>query len=114
MINLNLITDTIQKEKSRIEYMLILIVPRVGKLITENYNIDEIEALKNYADTLLPCVYDDFIGTAKEVLTLKHCESLRKLLDFRFKKNPRYNLSDKKLKMIEKQIQMRAKILLEN
>jgi len=29
-------------------------------------------ALTNYADTLVPCVYDDFIGTDKKVLTNKH------------------------------------------
>ena len=37
-----------------------------------------------YVNTLLPCVYDDFIGTAKSVLTPKHREALRKLLDFKF------------------------------
>ena len=70
------------------------------------------DTLKNYANTLLPCVYDDFLGAAKAVLTQKHREKLRGLLEFRFKKNPRYNLSDKKLKMIEKQIRQRAKMLL--
>ena len=34
--------------------------------------------LKAYADTLLPYVNDDFIGTAKGVLTQKKCEGLRK------------------------------------
>ncbi len=71
------------------------------------------ETLKAYADTLLPCVYDDFIGTAKTVLTLKHREGLRKLLEFKFKKNSRYNLPDKRLKMLEKQIRARAKLLLD-
>ncbi len=71
------------------------------------------EALTSYANTLLPCVYDDFIGTAKSVLTQKHRDKLRKLLDFKFKKNPRYNLSDKRLRMIEKQIRQRAKLLLD-
>ena len=75
-------------------------------------DLESDEALKAYADTLLPCVYDDFIGTAKTVLTQKHREGLRKLLDFKFKKNPRYNLPDKRLKMLEKMIQSRAKELL--
>lgn len=70
------------------------------------------EALKKYADTLLPCVYDDFLGTAKGVLTAKHREGLRKLLAFRFQKHTRYNLSDRRLKMIEKLIRERAGILL--
>lgn len=69
--------------------------------------------LKAYADTLLPCVYDDFIGTAKKVLTPKHREGLRKLLEFKFKKNSRYNLPDKRLKSLEKLIHDRAKELLE-
>ena len=69
-------------------------------------------AMKEYADTLLPCVYDDFIGTAREVLTPKHREGLRHLLDFKFEKHSRYNLPNKRLKLIERQIRERAKLLL--
>lgn len=69
-------------------------------------------AMKEYADTLLPCVYDDFIGTAREVLTSKHREGLRHLLDFKFEKHSRYNLPNKRLKLIERQIRERAKLLL--
>ena len=76
-------------------------------------DLESVEALKTYADTLLPCVYDDFIGTAKSILTQKHREGLRKLLGFKFKKNSRYNLPDKRLKMLEKMIQARAKLLLD-
>lgn len=76
-------------------------------------DLENDKALKAYADTLLPCVYDDFIGTAKTVLTQKHREGLRKLLEFKFKKNSRYNLPDKRLKMLEKMIQARAKKLLD-
>ena len=76
-------------------------------------DLESEKALREYADTLVPCVYDGFIGTAKKVLTNKHREGLRKLLEFKFKKNSRYNLPDKRLKMIEKMIQQRAKVLLE-
>ena len=76
-------------------------------------DLESVEALKTYADTLLPCVYDDFIGTAKSVLTQKHREGLRKLLEFKFKKNSRYNLPDTRLKLLEKMIQTRAKKLLD-
>lgn len=69
-------------------------------------------ALTAYAETLVPCMYDDFIGTAKRGLTQRHRDGLRKLLAFRFRKNPRYNLSDKRLKMLERQIQARAQKLL--
>ena len=44
------------------------------------------EALEQYADTLLPCVYDDFVASAKKVLTPSHKEGLRRLLNFKFKK----------------------------
>jgi hypothetical protein len=38
---------------------------------------------------------------------------LRHLLEFRFKKHSRYNLPDKRLRMIERQIKKRARLLLE-
>ena len=69
--------------------------------------------LSTYAETLLPCVYDDFIGTAKEVLTPKHREGLRHLMNFKFKKHSRYNLPDKRLKVIEKMVRNRAQMLLD-
>ena len=71
------------------------------------------DALKRYADTLLPCVYDDFVASAKKLLTPAHKEGLRHLLNFKFKKHPRYNLPADRLKLIEKQIQRRAKELLD-
>ena len=71
------------------------------------------EALGRYAGTLLPCVYDDFVGTAKKVLTPAHREGLRRLLNFKFKKHPRYNLPDDRLQRIEKQIRRRARELLD-
>jgi hypothetical protein len=70
------------------------------------------KALSDYADTLVPCVYDDFIGTAKKVLSNRHRDGLRRLLDFRFKRHSRYNLDSKRLKLIEEQIHKRAQELL--
>lgn len=70
------------------------------------------ESLTLYADTLLPCVYDDFVASAKNVLTPTHKEGLRHLLNFKFKKHSRYNLPADRLKLIEKQIRRRAKELL--
>ncbi len=70
--------------------------------------------LSAYANTLLPCVYDDFLGTAGSIITQRNRNGLRGLLDFKFRKNPRYNLPDKRLKLLEKIIHERAKILLEN
>lgn len=71
------------------------------------------DTLKRYADTLLPCVYDDFVASAKKVLTPAHKEGLRRLLNFKFKKHSRYNLPNNRLKLIEKQIERRAKELLD-
>jgi len=70
-------------------------------------------ALEEYIETLAPSVYDDFLGTASAVLTPELREKLRHLLTFRFKKHSRYNLPEKRLRMIEKQIQKRARILLD-
>lgn len=70
------------------------------------------KALDEYAETLVPCVYDDFIGTAKNVLSNRHREGLRRLLDFQFKRHSRYNLDKKRLDLIENQIHKRTKELL--
>lgn len=69
-------------------------------------------ALTAYAQTLMPCVYDDFIGTAKAVLTPEHREGLRHLLNFRFKRHSRYNLPEERLDLLEKQVQKRVRELL--
>ena len=71
------------------------------------------DALTEYAGTLIPCVYNDFIGTAREVLIPKHREGLRRLLDFKFERHPRYNLPAKRLTRIERQIRERAHLLLQ-
>ena len=71
------------------------------------------EALTAYANTLLPCVYDDFVVAAKQVLTSEHKEGLRHLLTFKFQKHPRYNLPPERLKRIEYQIHRRAQEILE-
>ena len=70
-------------------------------------------ALEDYIETMAPSVYDDFLGTASAVLTPELREKLRHLLTFRFKKHSRYNLPEKRLRMIEKQVQKRASVLLD-
>lgn len=69
-------------------------------------------SLEAFADTLQPAVYDDFIRTAKKAMTASQKEKLRKLLGFKFKKHPRYNLPNKRLRMIERLIQKRVQELL--
>lgn len=69
-------------------------------------------ALEKYAATLYPAVYDDFIGTAKKVMTSEHRERLRSLLNFKFKKNSKYNLPQERLILIEQVIRGRVQMLL--
>lgn len=66
------------------------------------------KAWLKYEKTLLPCVYDDFVGEAKAVLTHEQKNRLRKLLDFHFKKHSRYNLPPERLARIEQAIHRRA------
>ncbi len=71
------------------------------------------EALSQYAETLVPCVYGDFFEGARDALDARRREALHRLLTFRFTRHPRYNLPPKRLKLLEKQIQMRAMRLLD-
>lgn len=71
------------------------------------------DALDAYAQTLFPCVYDDFAEMAKRVRKPRHKDGLRKLTNFKFEKHPRYNLSQVRLKRIEEQVRARAAMLLE-
>ena len=72
-----------------------------------------LENLEAYADTMVPCVYDDFFETARKVMTEEHRAALRHLLTFRFKRHSRYNLPPQRLKLIEKMVRSRARKLLE-
>ncbi len=70
-------------------------------------------ALAEYIAAQYPSRYDDFIGTAKQMMGDRQRKMLHHLLTFKFKKHARYNLPPKRLKMLEKQIQLRARLLLE-
>ena len=71
------------------------------------------KAFDEYAATLMPLAYDDFFAEARAVLKPRHRAMLHKLLDFRFdRRATRYNLPPKRLKMIEKEVQRRARVLL--
>lgn len=76
-------------------------------------DLSSLPALQDYAATLLPCTYDDFIESAKQVLTPAHREGLRRLLTFRFKKHSRYNLPDRRLGLLEAMVRQQARLLLE-
>ena len=66
-----------------------------------------------YANTLLPCVYDDFVEEARKVLSHEQKNRLRQLLDFRLKRHTRYNLPNERLSLLEKTVSHRVRELLE-
>ena len=74
--------------------------------------MDEKE-LEEYIAALQPAVYDDFIGTAKELMGERQREQLRHLLTFQLNPHHTYNLPARRRKLIEKQIQKRARQLLD-
>ncbi len=82
------------------------------------FNFVPIDALESqdsfdeYVSTRYPSTYDNFIDEAKAVMTDKNREQLRHLLTYKLKKNPRYNISEKRYKLISKEIQKRAGLLL--
>lgn len=73
---------------------------------------DDLRDIKAYAKTRVPATYPDFVAFAKETMSKRQKDMLRKLLEFKFKKHPRYNLDDKRLKIIEKFVGDRVKELL--
>lgn len=71
------------------------------------------ESFLKYAKTQMPCVYDDYVAEAKKVLTHEQRNAVRKLLDFKFPRHSRYNLSKERLSLIEYAVRQRAAELLE-
>ncbi|MCR4991199.1 MAG: XRE family transcriptional regulator [Lachnospiraceae bacterium] len=69
--------------------------------------------LSEYARTLLPSVYEDYVEEAKAVLDKRLKEKLRKLLIYELKKSGVYNYSSDRLKMISKMVQERAQMILD-
>lgn len=75
-------------------------------------DLESEEAFEAYVSTLLPQAYDDFISEAKACIKDENHEQLRRLLTYRLKKNPRYNVTEKRYRFIAHQIQKRAGLLL--
>ncbi len=75
-------------------------------------NLKSVESAIEYSKTRHPACYADFISVAKEVMTDSTKSKLKNLINFKFKKHPRYNLNDKRLKILEKIIQIRVLELL--
>lgn len=68
--------------------------------------------LKEYAGTLLPCVYEDYIEEAKKVIDSRLKVKLRKMLTYNLQKAGAYNYSSDRLRLISKMIQERAQEIL--
>ena len=78
--------------------------------------VDALKSKKSflkYAETQMPCVYDDYVAEAKKVLTREWRSAIRKLLDFKLPRHSRYNLSKERLNLIECAVSQRAAELLE-
>lgn len=70
------------------------------------------KGMEQYAATLMPCVYDDFVKEAKSVMTHEQRNRLRSLLKLHIQQHSRYNLPKKRLRLIEKQVIKRVQELL--
>lgn len=68
---------------------------------------------KNFASYVKkPSLYDDYFEFVRPYMTTAMKNKVRKLINFKFKKNARYNLDSKRLKKIEEFIQLRVKELI--
>lgn len=69
--------------------------------------------LLGYADTLLPCVYEDYFEEAKKYIDPEISQKLKGLLSFKLEKAGTYNYSSNKLKKLNGIIQLRVRKMLE-
>ena len=73
---------------------------------------DDIRHYKKYSKTILPALYPDFQKLAAQIITHRQKKMLSKLVDFKFRKHPHYNLSDERLDFLSFWVSERAKALL--
>ncbi len=73
---------------------------------------DDLKDIHAYAKTRVPATYPDFLQFAKEIMTKRQRDMLSKLLVFKLKKHSRYNLDDKRLRVLESFVHERVKELL--
>lgn len=70
------------------------------------------EKLQEYADTLLPRAYENYVEMAHAMMNDRNREQLRHLLTFWFRRHSHYNLSGEWLELIEKIMQKQVGFLL--
>jgi hypothetical protein len=74
---------------------------------------DDLERVDEFAQTKGMKNAGDFMTFASSVITTREKKRIKKLINFKFEKHPTYNISAKRLKIIEAFIQRRVKKLLE-
>lgn len=74
---------------------------------------DDLADLKQYAKTRLPALGGSYEDVVKNFISDRQRAKLRKLINFKFKLHPRYNLPKGRLKIIEQFIGQRVRELLE-
>ena len=79
-----------------------------------NYAMDDdLQDIANYAKTRQPAFKNvTFEEIVKEFISDRQREKLRKMINFKFAKHPKYNLSSSRLKIIEDFLQYRVRELL--
>jgi hypothetical protein len=75
---------------------------------------DDLQDWEAYAKTRVPATYSDFIELARQLMGHSQKEKLRKLINFKFKKHPRYNWPDSRLKTIALMLNNQVCFLLDN
>ena len=71
------------------------------------------EKLREYAGTLQPRAYEDYLEMARAMMNDRNREQLRHLLTFRFKRHSHYSFKGQRLELIEEQLRKRAKMLMD-
>ncbi len=87
-----------------------------GNSLFHFVGVDALKSKKSflkYAETQMPCVYDDYVAEAKRALTREWRSAIRRILDFKLPRHSRYNLSKERLNLIEYAVSQRAAELLE-
>jgi hypothetical protein len=75
---------------------------------------DDLQDWGIYTKTRVPATYSDFTELAKQLMGHSQKEKIRKLINFKFKKHPRYNWSDNRLKTIALMLKNHMSFLLDN
>ncbi len=73
---------------------------------------EHFENINTYAKTRMSYYNIPFLDLAREFITQRQKQKLRKMIYFKFDKHPSYNLSSRRLKAIEQFIQNRVHELL--